>query len=161
LSEDNEKKVSISVVWSDSAVGKRIQSASFPEDVDYRSYVGRSIVTNPDGSRNIVSFDNFLKNIESSVFVRVDRVRSDESDDMYRIVCLMPGGECMEAPLFSLSEAYSLLSLESMRLKPASWLGRSVLLTKGSLGLDEKNSPEKGYGQATHSRHSRGYEVEF
>lgn len=158
MSEDKEKKVSISVMWSDGVVGKRIQSASFPEDIDYTSYVGRSIVTHPDGSMDIVSFEDFLKSVESSVFVRVDRVRANEGNDVYRIVCLMPDGECMEAPLFSLSEVRSLLSLESMRLKPASWLGRSVLLTKGSLGLDEKSGHEKGYG---HAVLSGGYEIGY
>ena len=140
----NEEQITISALVDDSVVGERTRSAAFPPDISYGSYVGRALVTTNNAPEQVIPYDEFLSKYEESVFVRVDRVNlplKSGGGSVFRFACLMPGGEFMETPLFSLDEARDLLDKESMRLKPALWLGHSVLITGGSLGLEELTKP--------------------
>lgn len=129
--------------------GERVQSNSFPKDTPFPSFVGRAVGTDKKGEHFLLSFDEFLGLFEQSVFVKVNRIEGllpehdGDRGSVVRMVCLMEDGRCIETPLYSIKEAQDLLSRPSMHLKPALWLGRSILLTKGSLTLPEKPPFEK------------------
>lgn len=146
-SSETKTTLLVSSLYEDSSVGERLRSDSFPDDAEYQSFAGRALSIDRNGVRKLLSFDEFLCLYEKCVFVKVNRVPDiQEEDGLYRIVCLMPDGICLEAPLFSVREAFDLLEKESMRLKPAMWLGHSVLLTRGSLSLPGRERDEPGFG---------------
>lgn len=144
-SSGTETALLVSSIYEDSSVGERLRSDSFPDGADYQSFAGRALSIDRNGGRKLLSFDEFLCLYEKCVFVKVNRVPAVQEDDLYRIACLMPDGTCLEAPLFSVREALDLLAKESMRLKPAMWLGHSVLLTKGSLSLPGREQDGPGF----------------